>query len=128
MVSVRRRPANSAEALALGSTQSWFPMSHRLACIRSTIITIRSANTWTRATIAPSRAWRSLGLRSFHVAAQLRALDQSFLISRIGSDVLNGLEDAGGISEPIANAASNEGLQSGRRNALAEVFGLPVQQ
>jgi hypothetical protein len=33
-----------------------------------------------------------------HRSAMLRALDQSLLISRIGSDVLNGLEDAGGIS------------------------------
>jgi hypothetical protein len=33
-----------------------------------------------------------------HRSAMLRALDQSLLISCIGSDVLNGLEGAGGIS------------------------------
>ncbi|MGB6195517.1 MAG: hypothetical protein WBF49_04150 [Methyloceanibacter sp.] len=33
-----------------------------------------------------------------HRSAMLRALDQSLLVSRIGSDVLNGLEDGGGIS------------------------------
>ena len=98
-MSVRRRPADSAEALAPGF--ELIVVSHEpqgdLGSVHDDINPIGK-----HLDASDDRTQQGsaiIGLEVLpHRSAMLRALDQSLLISRIGSDVLNGLEDAGGIS------------------------------
>jgi hypothetical protein len=59
-----------------------------------------------------------------------RAFDQPLLGYGVGSGILNGLKDGGGVGKPAAHATDDKGFKGGRRDSLALAFGFrrPFEQ